>query len=93
MLDRLRRAATGPDQPWAARAGILKAGCITHSKLGLGPLKKGGEVRSEVSILTNPVSSDRTYVVAWQNLLGLSPIDFSDVATIIRETITDFEKP
>ena len=43
--------------------------------------------------MANPVSSERRYVVAWQNLVGLSPIGFDDIAAIILETITDFEKP
>ncbi len=103
MLGRLSRAASGVlglpwDQPWAARPGILKPGCITHNKLGLGPLKSGQNVRSEVSILSEPVATGRKYVAAWQNLVGLKSLksgnlDFDDIATIIQDTITEYEKP
>jgi hypothetical protein len=112
MLDLLRNAALGVPQPSGARhpvdspfvgraaAGILRAGSITHNKLGLGPLKRPGmEVASEVTVLAGPVAADRTYIVAWQNLEwptasdDPTPITFSDVATLIRDAIKEFEKP
>ena len=92
MRNRLARAAKGVDTPWIARTGIFKSGTITHNKLGLGPLKSGKSVRSEVSVYQSPVATGRRYVVAWQNLAGLSPIGFSDIAKIIKTTITEFER-
>ena len=96
MAKRLADAAAGVagmawDQPWIDRPGILKAGCITHNKLGLGPLKNGNDVRSEVSILDSPLKSGRRYVVSWQNLIGLTKIGYADVATLIRDTIAEYE--
>jgi hypothetical protein len=91
MRGRLARAAKGPDKPWVARTGIFKPGTITHNKLGLGPLKSGQNVRSEVSVYQSPVAKGRRYVVAWQNLAGLRPIGFVDIARIIKATITEFE--
>jgi Zinc carboxypeptidase len=112
MFDLLHKAALGVprqrtvahpvDEPFVGRAtaGILRAGSITHNKLGLGPLKRAGmEVASEVTVLAAPVAPDRTYVVAWQNLEwplaadDPTPITFTDVATLIRDTIKEFEKP
>ena len=92
MRDRLARAAKGIDIPWVARAGIFRAGTITHNKLGLGPLKSGKNVRSEVSVYQSPVARGRRYVVAWQNLVGLQPIGFTDIANIIKATITEYER-
>jgi hypothetical protein len=92
MLARLHNSIS-VDPPWASRPAILKPGCITHNKLGLGPLKSGKQVRSEVSIIDSPVASGRKYVVAWQNLQGLSPLNFDDVAQLILDTITEYEKP
>jgi hypothetical protein len=92
MRGRLARAARGPDTPWIARTGVFKPGTITHNKLGLGPLKSGKEVRSEVSVYQSPVAQGRRYVVAWQNLVGLSPISYADIANIIKATITEFER-
>jgi hypothetical protein len=46
-----------------------------------------------VSIIDSPVASGRKYVVAWQNLQGLSPLNFDDVAQLILDTITEYEKP
>lgn len=91
MRGRLART-TGVDKPWVARTGIFRPGTITHNKLGLGPLKSGKSVRSEVSVYQSPVATGRRYVVAWQNLVGLSPIGFADIAKIIKATITEFER-
>ncbi len=95
MLGRLHRASTGPDVPWIVRAGGLRLAVVTHDKIGQGPLKKPGSplVDSEISVLTNPVADGRKYVVAWQNLLNNSTIQFSDIAKIILETITAYERP
>ena len=49
-------------------------------------------MRSEVSVYQSPVAKERRYVVAWQNLVGLWPIGFGDIARIIKATITEFEK-
>jgi hypothetical protein len=92
MRGRLARAAKGVDTPWVARAGIFKRGTITHNKLGLGLLKSGKKVRSEVSVYQSPVATGRRYVVAWQNLIGLAPFGFADIAKIIKATITEFER-
>jgi hypothetical protein len=92
MRGRLARAAKGVDTPWIARTGVFKPGTITHNKLGLGPLKSGKNVRSEVSVYQSPVAKGRRYVVAWQNLVGTSPIGFGHIGRIIKATITEFEK-
>ncbi|MFZ0708462.1 MAG: hypothetical protein WAM53_00330 [Terrimicrobiaceae bacterium] len=92
MRGTLARAAKGIDTPWVTRTRVFKPGTITHNKLGLGPLKSGNNVRSEVSVYHSPVAKGRRYVVAWQNLVGLSPIGFADIAGIIKATITEFEK-
>jgi len=92
MRGRLARAARGVDTPWVTRTGVFKSGTITHNKLGLGPLKSGKSVRSEVSVYQSPVAKGRRYVVAWQNLVGLQPIAFADIAKIIKATLTEFER-
>ena len=92
MRAKLARAAKGADTPWVARTGLFKPGTIAHNKSGLGPLKSGKNVRSEVSVYQSPVAKGRRYVVAWQNLVGLGPIGFADIATIIKSTVTEFER-
>ncbi|MDD1612942.1 MAG: hypothetical protein LUQ57_07325 [Methylococcaceae bacterium] len=92
MRGRLARSAKGADTPWITRTGIFKQGTITHNKLGLGLLKSGKKVRSEVSVYQSPVAKGRRYVVAWQNLVGLTPIGFADIAKIIKATIMEFER-
>jgi hypothetical protein len=88
MLALLAKAAKGVDEPWSLRPRppILKAASLTHNKLGLGSNR-----RSEISVFQGLVAADRKYVVGWQNMRGLSPITFDDIARVIRSTITAFE--
>src|SRR5262249_13258699 len=103
----LHRAAVRPtqvDRVFAREPGILRRDAITHNKIGIGPLNAGPDagrsVFSEVSILDGPVAPGRRYVVAWQNFVDRGgaasnhrPRAFIDEATIIRDTITEFERP
>lgn len=107
MLGHLHRAAVPPtqvDRVFAREPGILRRDAITHNKIGVGPLNAGPDagrsVFSEVSILDGPVAPGRRYVVAWQNFVDRDgaaahhrPGAFIDEATIVRDTITDFERP
>jgi hypothetical protein len=88
----LSRAAAGPDQPWITRPvpAIVSPAVVTHNKLGLGPLKAGGNVWSEVSILSGLAAADRRYTIAWQNLTT-APSGFAEIATIVKDTITAYE--
>jgi hypothetical protein len=98
MLSRLADAAKGRpgmtfDRPWIDRPSprVIKKASIVANKLGLGPLKAGPSVRSEVTVLDAPLNPGHRYVVAWQDLKGLTPITFGDVATVIRDTIKGYE--
>jgi Hemopexin/Putative peptidoglycan binding domain/Beta-lactamase enzyme family len=107
MLGHLHRAAVRPtqvDRVFAREPGILRRDAITHNKIGIGPLNAGPDaglsVFSEVSILDGPVAPGRRYVVAWQNFVDRDgsashhrPRAFIDEATIIRDTITEYERP
>jgi peptidoglycan hydrolase-like protein with peptidoglycan-binding domain len=107
MLGHLHRAAVPPtqvDRVFAREPGIIRRDAITHNKIGIGPLNAGPNagrsVFSEVSILDGPLAPGRRYVVAWQNFVDRDgaaahhrPGAFTDEAAIIRDTITDFERP
>lgn len=92
MRGRLARAVRGPDPPFVARVGVFRPGTITHNKIGFGPLKSGKPVLSEVGLYQSPVKSGRRYVIAWQNLVGNSRSGVVDVAKVIKDTITEFER-
>lgn len=79
MLNRL----TG-DFTWTGHELPLKDDTVTHSKVGHGPLKKGGGVYSEAYILK---SKKQTYVVVWQNYSDNRP--FEPIAKVIKETISE----
>ncbi len=107
MLGHMRRAAVPPtqvDRVFASEPGILRRGAFTHNKIGLVPLSaapnRGVNVFSEVSILDGPVAPGRRYVVAWQNFIDRNgaatkkvPDAFADVARIVLDTITEYERP
>jgi hypothetical protein len=107
MLGHMHRAASPPtqvDRVFASEPRVLRRGAFTHNKIGLVPLSaapnRGVKAFSEVSILSDPVGSGRRYVVAWQNFVDRDgaasnklPRAFADIATIIRDTITDYERP
>lgn len=88
----LKQAAQGVDGPWTSRDGRIPVSKFLENKLGLGPKGTGPQqFRSEVSMIQGPVDLGRTYVVAWQNLLQLTPYDLSDMTSIILDAITQFE--
>ena len=91
QLDLLHRSVP-EDPPWLSRDGSPLGGKFTHNKLGVGPLGSAGpSVFSEVSILKNPVANGKQYVVSWQNLKGVNPIAFKDLAKLVKDAITAYE--
>lgn len=91
----LADAVTGPDQPFLTRAMgdaqfQIPIAKVTHAKLGFGPLKKGGNVCSEIFRLQGWRNAGKSYVVAFQNLNeNQSPL--ADVSYMLMRTITTYE--
>jgi hypothetical protein len=91
MLGLLRETVTGPiHECFIDRAANFKSLSydVTHTKVGLGPLKKppdgpGGEVMSEGSILRRK-RDQRFFAVAWQNM---SQVQFDELANAIDYVI------
>ncbi len=101
MADRLVRAAQGldpdgqGDESWLTRADItghFDRSSVTHDKIGKGPLKKGGDVYSEVFALKNVGGSAKTYVVAFQNFRP-GVYGWADLVAAIRNSIKTYETP
>jgi hypothetical protein len=92
----LEKAAAGIDQPWLTRTDAVSAALVlprakvTHAKLGLGPLKAGPDVYSEVFRLEGIYKPGKSYAIAFQNL---KPPEFSfgDVAFMVRKSIQLYE--
>lgn len=84
--------ATHPfDPPFISRGTSIPEKCVVANKLGVGPYKNGRNCFSEVNVLARVGKPERRYVVAWQNLDRGLPYQFTDVATIVRKTILDYE--
>jgi len=94
MRDLLAEAAQGIDQPWLTRDAVSDAlriplEKVTHCKLGLGPLKQGGDVRSEIFRMEGLMRAGKSYVVSYQNVGAGSSL--GDVAFAIRRALHDYE--
>jgi hypothetical protein len=101
MTERLARAAKGidpdgqGDESWLTRSDIpghLDLASVTHDKVGLGPLKKGADVYSELLALQNVGGSTRTYAVAFQNFVP-GVYRWADLVAVIRNAIKTYETP
>jgi hypothetical protein len=90
MLDLLAETHAGPEPSWmdGSRENPLRVGpvAITHTKIGVGPLKTGPNVFSEGSIVTHH-GTGRQFIVVWQNVLGGS---IPAVTFVVEQTIVAF---
>jgi len=101
MRERLGRAARGDDpdgqgdESWLTRGDIpnhLDRAWVTHDKIGLGPLKAGGDVFSEVCVVSGVGGGTRSYVLAFQNFRP-GTYRWQDLLSVIRGAIAAYEKP
>ena len=95
MRDLLAKAAKGIDQPFVSRDDVsdklrIPLAKITHAKLGYGPLKKGGNVLSEIFRLEGLKAAAKSYAIAYQNL-NENTSSAGDAAFMIRRTIELYE--
>ena len=96
MRTLLAGASKGIDTPWLARSDIgaalrIPLAQITHAKLGFGPLKKGGNVCSEMFRVEGLGKPAKSYAVAFQNL-NPQVMALDDVAFMLRRSIQIYEK-
>jgi hypothetical protein len=78
MLDLLKRAQSGPDPSFLTRTSVLQGATVsyrvTHTKIGLGPLKAsngGFSVASEGTFVTH-TSTGKRFLVVFQNNRNLT---------------------
>lgn len=97
MRQILADAVTGPDQSWLTRTDSVTSDAlrlpltaIKHTKLGLGPLKKGGQVWSEVFHIEGLRAAGRNYAVCYQNLDNRT-YGFAAMCFMIRRTLEFYE--
>lgn len=88
-------SVTGVDTPFLTREAVsdrqrIPLDKLTHCKLGLGPLKKGGNVLSEIFRLEGLRKANKAYAVAYQNCPD-STLALADVAFMIRKTLEIYE--
>jgi hypothetical protein len=85
-------AAHGPDASFIDHERrpelTTRSYSVTHTKVGLGPLKSGATVASEATLLVH-VPSDRKFLTVWQNSPG-NPQGFNAMSFIVDRTIELF---
>jgi hypothetical protein len=94
MRDLLARTAKGKDRPFVSGEDIdlalrIPVGAITQAKRGYGPLKAGGNVRSEIFRIEGLKAPGKAYAVAYQNLPD--GMDVADVCFMIRRALEIYE--
>ncbi len=94
MRGLLAEASKGIDQPFLTRDAVsdklrIPLEKVTHCKLGFGPLKKGGNVASEIFRVEDLMKKGKSYVVSYQNVGAGVPL--GDVAFMIRRAIELYE--
>ncbi len=101
MTERLRKTAAGEarrgmdqDQSFLTRSDLtdrFPAAAVTHNKIGIGPLKAGGKVYSEILVLKGV--GTRSYIVSYQNFLQNDPYSWEALVGAVRDSITAYEGP
>jgi hypothetical protein len=97
MIDLLSRAAAGNQAPsflWRSElaSNSFARNSVTHSKIGIGPLKSGPTIFSEASVIRGVGASAKTYIVVFQNFTP-GTYKWSDLFTAIRNSIATYEAP
>jgi hypothetical protein len=94
MRDLLARTAKGRDRPFVSGEDVdaalrIPLGAVSHAKRGFGPLKAGGNVRSEIFRLAGLKAPGKAYAVAYQNLPDGPGV--ADVCFMIRRALEIYE--
>jgi hypothetical protein len=94
MRGLLAEAAKGIDQPFLTRDAVsdrlrIPLEKVTHCKLGFGPLKKGGNVASEIFRMEDLRKKGKSYVVSYQNVGD--DVRLGDVAFAVHRALEVYE--
>jgi hypothetical protein len=85
----LRDTAAGPEPSWmdSSRPDIGSSDfTVTHTKIGLGPLKIGKNVFSEASVIV-PNGESKQFIVVWQNAFEA---DLRSMSFLIERTVRHY---
>src|SRR5262249_24030247 len=71
MLELLKKSSHGPASSYFTRPAItnhLNGDKVTHGKIGLGPLKSGQAVYSDLNVIADPLGSGGRFVACYTNV-------------------------
>ena len=93
MSDLLKKSAHGSDSSYFTRSNMpnhLTGAQVTHGKIGLGPLKSGSNVYSDLNLIADPIGRGGRFLVCYTNV-DYSPYAIDDVLWTFLETIRVYQ--
>jgi hypothetical protein len=93
MTELLKKSAHGSDSSYFSRTEInnhLTGGQVTHGKIGLGPLKSGTSVYSDLNAIANPMGRGGRFVVCYTNV-DYTPYAIDHVLWVFLEAVRVYQ--
>jgi hypothetical protein len=93
MVELLKKSSHGPDSSYFTRPIVishLSGGQVTHGKIGLGPLKSGRKVYSDLNAIADPLGAGGRFVVCFTNI-DYNPYAVDHVLWTFLETMRVYQ--
>ncbi len=93
MTELLKKSAHGKDSSYFTRkevGGHLGGDKVTHGKIGLGPLKSGDDVYSDLNAIANPLDHGGRFIVCYTNV-DYNPYAIDHVLAVFKRVIGTYQ--
>ncbi|HME28084.1 MAG TPA: hypothetical protein VKI44_43310 [Acetobacteraceae bacterium] len=93
MIELLKKSSHGSDSSYFTRSQIpthLNGTQVTHGKIGLGPLKSGRDVYSDLNAIADPLGHGGRFIVCYTNV-DYNPYAIDHVLWVFRETVRVYQ--
>ena len=93
MIELLKKSSHGRDSSYFTRPTItnhLNGDQVTHGKIGLGPLKSGRSVYSDLNAIANPLGGGGRFVTCFTNA-DYNPYAIDHVLWMLLETVRVYQ--
>jgi hypothetical protein len=93
MIELLKQSSRGTDSSYFTRPEIqhpLSHDQVTHGKIGLGPLKSGRDVYSDLNVISDPLGHGGRFIVCFTNI-DWNPYSNGRVLRVFLETVRAYQ--
>jgi hypothetical protein len=93
MIELLKKSSHGTDSSYFTRSTItnhLSGSQVTHGKIGLGPLKSGRSVYSDLNAIADPLGSGGRFVTCFTNI-DYNPYAIDHVLWTFLEAVRTYQ--